>query len=80
MAKTETVCYSCGTATTENVKDKKKGNGFAKVSTLLFFGSVGMTLVSLVSSYGPPVVVCAAVSFVLLLVKSSADQLGKNRT
>ena len=80
MAKSETVCYSCGTAMTDNVKGKNKGNGFAKVSTVLFFASVGMTLVSLVTGNGPPVMVCLCVTLILLFVKSSADQLGKNRT
>ena len=77
MAKSEKVCYTCGTAIEAGTV--KKGNGFAKATTVLFFASVGMTLVSLFSDYGPPVTVCLCVSLVLLLIKSSADQLGKNR-
>jgi hypothetical protein len=79
MAKTETVCYSCGTVNGDSAK-AKKGNGFAKVSTVLFFGSVGLTLVSLFTGKGPPVMVCLCATLILLFVKSSADQLGKNRT
>ncbi len=80
MTKTEVKCYSCGEPAPWTVKQKVKGKGFTKLATVLFFASALLTVCSFFSDHTPPVMVCVAVTLVLLFVKSSADQLGKNRT
>jgi hypothetical protein len=80
MTKSEATCYSCGSPAPWTVKEKAKGKGFSRLATIMFFASAALTVASLFFDHTPPVTVCVAVTVVLMLVKSSADQLGKNRT
>ena len=82
LAKNETVCYSCGEASPEHLKQKNKGQGkgFSTVVSIAFFASLGFTGLSLLTSFGPPLSLSIAISVVLLFVRSSANQLTKNRS
>jgi hypothetical protein len=81
LAKNEKTCYSCGEVSPEHVKKKKgKGKGLSTVVTIAFFASLALTGLALFSNFGPPLVLSVALTLVLLFVKSSSDQFGKNRS
>ena len=78
LTKSETVCYSCGEKT--GAGEKPKGGGFDTVASIVFYISLGLTVLSIFSNYAPPLSVCVPVTIILLFVKSSASQLRKNQT
>jgi hypothetical protein len=78
LTKSESVCYSCGEKT--GLSEKPKGGGFNTVAATMFYIALGMTGISLFTSFGPPLSVCLPAVIILLFVKSSADQLKKNQT
>jgi len=81
MTKAETVCYSCGEKTgLVATSAKASRNGFNMVVSVVFYISLGLTVVSLFTNYAPPLAVCVPITLVLMFVKSSADQLKKNQT
>lgn len=78
LAKTETVCYSCGEKTVQ--VEKAKGDGFNTVASVVFYIALGLTGLSMFTKFGPPLAVCVPATIILLFVKSSASQLKKNQT
>jgi hypothetical protein len=81
MTKSETVCYSCGDKTGLVATGAKASrSGFTLVVSAVFYLSIGLTGVSIFTSFGPPLAVCVPITLVLMFVKSSADQLKKNQT
>jgi predicted RND superfamily exporter protein len=79
LSKNEGVCYTCGEAVPENVKHKGKGGGFATVVNIAFFSSLAFIGLSIFTNFGPPLTLSVAMALILLFVRSSADQLRKNR-
>ena len=78
LTKAESTCYTCG-AKQDDGKPKTKG-GFSTVASGMFYLSLGLTVLSIFTSFAPPLAVCIPVTLILLFVKSSADQLRKNST
>ena len=78
LTKAESTCYTCGTKLAED-KSKSKG-GFSTVASGMFYLSLGLTVLSIFTSFAPPLAVCIPITLILLFVKSSADQLRKNST
>ena len=80
LRKSETACYACGTVAPTSATEKGGGKRFAAVVTVLFFASLALTIASLFTSFTPRFALCAAVSIVLLFVKSSADQISEKKS
>jgi hypothetical protein len=81
MTKAETVCFSCGEKTGLGATTTKVSrSGFNLVVSVVFYLSLGLTVLSLFSNYAPPLAVCIPMTLVLMFVKSSADQIKKNQT
>ena len=78
LAKTETVCYSCGEKTVQ--VQKAKGADFNTVASIVLYIALGVTGLSLFTKFGPPLAVCVPATVILLFVKSSANQVKKNQT
>lgn len=79
LTKSEAKCYSCGEVSPGQPNKKVRGNGLTMVATVAFYLSIGITIFSLFSDHAPPVALCLPVTLVLMFVKSSADQIKKNR-
>jgi hypothetical protein len=80
MTKTETTCISCGSALEVTTNTDQVGKGFRVVIKILFFISAGMSVVSLLVPSDllpgmPAFSKCMVSTLVLLIVKSSADQM-----
>jgi hypothetical protein len=75
MTPQETECLACGASIKpkENKSDLK--HRFRTAVKVFLFISAGITAVSLFTPWGPPFMTCIAVTLVLLLVKSSADEM-----
>lgn len=75
LTKAETLCFTCGAAVPRELPGSILGRRFTKLITYSFFGSAVLTLVSLFVDFTPSFTKCLATTLVLLLVKSSADQM-----
>ncbi|MEO8096494.1 MAG: hypothetical protein ABI811_02250 [Acidobacteriota bacterium] len=75
MTPTETVCISCGSAVQDNKPKSDAKTRFRTGIKFFMFGSAGLTLASLFVSVGPSFATCAAVTVVLFLAKSSAEEM-----
>lgn len=80
LTKSEKVCYSCGEPVTLTKEADAKGGGFNAVVAVMFYLALGLTGLSIFTNFGPPLSVCLPMTIILVFVKSSADQLKKNRT
>lgn len=71
----EAACANCGAS---NKPKSESGGNRQRIRTLItyfFFLSAIVSLVSLLTPWGPPFITSMCVTFVLLLVKSSADEM-----
>jgi hypothetical protein len=76
----EAVCFVCGTAVPVVTNKVALRERFRTGVKLGFYGSAGLTVLSLfLSDYTPSFVKCLTSTVILLLVKSSADQMFENR-
>ena len=74
MTKDEKECLSCGAAV--KVPPKPDARTRFRVAIKAFFWfSAGLTILSILTPWGPPVLTGACVTMVLLLVKSSMDEM-----
>ena len=75
MTPKETVCPNCGASA--KPKNEKKGMKyrFRTIVNIFFLVSAVMTVVALLTPWGPPFITSMAVTLVLLLVKSSIDEM-----
>jgi hypothetical protein len=75
MTAEEMNCINCGAS--KKPKSEKTGGRyrFRQAVTIMFFASALLSLVALFTDYGPPFMTSIAVTLVLLLVKSSADEM-----
>jgi hypothetical protein len=72
---TETVCWACGSACHQNIRSGGLGRGFAGLINIAFLISAAFTVASLFFDATPPFSKCITATIILLLVKSSADQM-----
>jgi hypothetical protein len=75
LTKDETTCYTCGTPVQGESARAVFGQHFATFLKIAFFVSLGITAVSLFTSFMPSFAKCATASVVLMFAKSSADQM-----
>jgi hypothetical protein len=75
LKKGETECYACGSAVKQNNTQSAFGRQFANVLKYAFIGSAVMTVASLFFDATPSFGKCITATLVLLLAKSSADQM-----
>lgn len=79
MAKDEKTCFSCG-AKTGHVGPTGNNIGFHTLVAMFFYICLGVTILSIFTSFGPKLSLMVPVTVILLFVKSSADQQNKNQT
>jgi len=80
LQKDEIKCYICGTAVKVDTSQETMKERFCTGVKFAFYGSAILTVASLVlSDYTPSFAKCLASTVILLLVKSSADQMWQNR-
>lgn len=75
MKSDETVCWACGAVSEQNARPSSFGRGFAGFINIAFLISAAMTIASLFFDATPPFSKCMTATIILLLVKSSADQM-----
>lgn len=75
MTAQETECLACGASQTPKSNERDLKHRFRAGVKIFFLLSLVLTAVSIFTDYGPPVITCAAAALVLLLVKSSADEM-----
>jgi hypothetical protein len=75
MTPTETECPSCGALAAPKTDKNSLKHRFRVAVKIFFLLSLVLTVVSIFTDYGPPVLTCAAVALILLLVKNSADEM-----
>ena len=75
LRKDEEVCYGCGAATRPKVAGSAFRQKFSSFLTFALIGSGLLTAGSLFFEHTPPFMTCVMVTFVLLMVKSSANQM-----
>jgi hypothetical protein len=72
----ELACYSCGTPVKEQETSQTIfGKRFAMFLNVAFGASALLTLVSIFVDFTPPFMRCLALTFILLLIRSSAVQM-----
>lgn len=71
----ETVCPSCGALAKPNVEKTGIKYRFRTAVKIFFLISAAMTVVALLTPWGPPFATCIAVTLVLFLVKNSLDEM-----
>jgi hypothetical protein len=80
LQKEETTCFVCGSAVPVETNKVALRERFRSAVKLAFYGSAVLTVASLfLSDYTPSFVKCLISTVILLLVKSSADQMWENR-
>jgi hypothetical protein len=80
LQKDETTCFVCGTAVPVVTNKMPMRERFRAGVKLAFYSSAPLTVASLfLSDYTPSFVKCLTSTVILLLVKSSADQMFENR-
>jgi hypothetical protein len=76
----EVKCYRCDAPVIQRFSTKVSANDrFRTVLTIAFILSGLMTAAHIFVSFDPSFVICLVVTIVLMLVKSSADQMSKNK-
>jgi len=75
LKKEETVCFTCGAMVPTESTQSMLGQRFAGLLKIAFFASLGLTVISLFTDFTPSFAKCATFSIILLLVKSSAEQM-----
>jgi len=71
----EKKCYACGSPAPGFVNKSNFGQMFATFIKYAFFGSLVLTVASLFLDFTPSFAKCAISSIVLLMAKSSAEQM-----
>jgi len=74
MTNEEKECLACGSAIVEPPKSDFSTKGRVIIHWFFIF-SAAMSVISLVTPWGPPFITSVAVTFVLLLVKSSWNEM-----
>lgn len=75
MKDDETVCWACGAVCQQHMPASSLGKSFASLINIAFVISAAMTVASLFFDATPPFSKCIVATIILLLVKSSADQM-----
>jgi hypothetical protein len=75
LKKEETACFACGAPVKRESSRTTFGKRFATVLKFAFFGSAILTVASLFFDATPSFWKCITATLVLLLAKSSADQM-----
>jgi hypothetical protein len=75
----ETVCWACGAVCQQHIRRSGLGRGFAGLINVAFLVSAAMTVASLFFDATPPFSKCITATIVLLLVKSSSDQMQEKK-
>jgi hypothetical protein len=75
MTKTETVCIGCGSGLEVTTGTDQVGSAFRVILKILLAISAIITVASLFFDATPPFSKCLVSTLVLLVVKSSADQM-----
>jgi hypothetical protein len=75
LKKGETECFACGASVKEQSNRSAFGQRFAAVLKYAFIGSAVLTVASLFFDATPSFGKCITATLVLLLAKSSADQM-----
>lgn len=78
MTPDEVECINCGARAKPDTTNATRGQRFRKAIKFFFLFSAGLSAVSLLTPWGPPFMTSICVTFVLLLVKSSADEMIKD--
>ena len=75
MKPDEKACFRCGDQVPKQVTGPSMRARFGTLISLAFFGSIALTVASLVlSHYTPPFVACLTGTIVLLFAKRATDQ------
>ena len=77
MTPNETECLACGAATERRTGADQVSSGFVFLLTILFFISAAITVASLFFDATPPFSRCVVCTVILLVVRSSAQQMTK---
>ena len=81
LTKDEKVCFTCGVKTEAGGAIAKANNiGFHTLVAVFFYICLGLTILSIFTSFGPKLSLVGPVTVILLFVKSSADQQNKNQS
>ena len=75
----ETVCWACGSVCHAHKPPSGLGKGFAGLINVAFLLSAAFTVASLFFDATPPFSKCITATLILLLVKSSADQMREKK-
>jgi hypothetical protein len=75
LKKEETVCFACGAAVKRKSTQTTFGQRFAAALKFAFIGAAILTVASLFFDATPSFWKCITATLVLLLAKSSADQM-----
>lgn len=75
----ETVCWACGSVCQAHKPASNLGKGFAGLINAAFLISAAFTVASLFFDATPPFSKCITATLILLLVKSSADQMREKK-
>lgn len=75
LSKDETSCFLCGTPVPVEHAKASLQERFRTAVKVAFIGSSALTVASLFVPYTPSFIKCMVMTLVLLLVKSSADQM-----
>ncbi len=80
LQKDETTCYVCGSVVPPKANKVEMRERFRAGVKVAFYFSAVLTVASLfLSEYTPSFLRCLTATVILLLVKSSADQMWENR-
>jgi hypothetical protein len=75
MKPNEKACYGCGERTPKQQLGPSLRSRWATLLTVAFFGSLALTVASLVvSDYTPPFIGCLTASIVILFLRRASDQ------
>ncbi|MGH9557664.1 MAG: hypothetical protein ACRD30_00385 [Bryobacteraceae bacterium] len=75
LQKSEITCWACGAAVRRKEPGSSPAARIATVAKCLFFPSAILTVASMFIHNTPPFPTCLVLTVVLLLVKSSANQM-----
>ena len=79
MTKDEKECLACGSSVVEPPKSDFSTRGRAFIKYFFYF-SAALTLLSLLTPYGPPLLTSLCVTIVLFLVRSSWNEMLVDRS
>ena len=75
LRKDEVSCYACGAKVPREEKQSNFSQRFATFVSISFYFSAALTVAAIFTNYAPPFTKCLISTFILLLVKGSADQM-----